>query len=123
MKITTFDPIILSPKADEAIKVFEELGFEKTHAPVTDTGKSMVQSVRMKDGNGFHIDISYADTIPQDKIYIRMNVDDFDEAYDILKKHGFTNKRGDDTLDTNHAKEATMVSPSGFTIALIKHVQ
>jgi predicted RNA binding protein YcfA (HicA-like mRNA interferase family) len=31
MKITTFDPIIVSPKADDVIKVFEELGFEKTH--------------------------------------------------------------------------------------------
>ena len=29
MKITTFDPIIVSPKADELISVFEALGFEK----------------------------------------------------------------------------------------------
>lgn len=77
----------------------------------------------MKDENGFHIDISDVKTVERDTQYIRMNVDDFDAAYAILKEHGFTNKRGDDTLDTNHAKEATMISPSGYTIALIQHIK
>ena len=31
MQITTFNPMILSPKADEVIKLFEDLGFEKRH--------------------------------------------------------------------------------------------
>ncbi len=123
MKITTFDPLIITSKFNDTVNVFEGLGFQKTHAPVTDTGSAEIQSYRMKDENGYHVDISdVADTQP-DKQYIRMNVDDFDAAYAILKEHGFTNKRGDDTLDTNHAKEATMVSPSGYTIALIQHIK
>lgn len=31
MKITTFDPLIVSAEAEAAIKLFEELGFEKSH--------------------------------------------------------------------------------------------
>lgn len=123
MKITTFDPLIVSPKAGDAIKVFEALGFEKTHAPVTQTETGENHTVRMKDVNGFHVDVSQVDSFPQDVIYIRMNVDDFEEAYAILTAHGFTNTRGDETLDTKSAKEATMVSQSGFRIALVKHIK
>ena len=123
MKITTFDPMIISPKAEDAIKVFEALGFKKTHSPVTETEAGDVQCVRMKDENGFHIDVADLTTIPKDMTYIRMNVDNFAEAYDILKAHGFTNTRGDGTIDTKSAKAATMVSPSGFTISLIEHMK
>ena len=55
--------------------------------------------------------------------YIRMNVDNFAEAYDILTAHGFKNTRGDGTIDTKSSKAATMVSPSGFTISLIEHIK
>lgn len=123
MKITTFDPLIVSSEAADAIKVFESLGFEKTHAPVAETEAGENHSVRMKDANGFHVDISQVDSFPQDVTYIRMNVDDFKEAYDTLIAHGFKNTRGDGTLDTKSAKEATMVSPSGFRIALVKHIK
>ena len=39
MKITGFNPLVITPKFDDAVKVFEDLGFEKKHAPVTETGK------------------------------------------------------------------------------------
>lgn len=123
MKITTFDPIIITSRFDHAVSVFEDLGFEKIHAPVTETTTQDVQSYRMKDENGFHVDVAGVETLEKDREYIRMNVDDFDAAYNILKEHGFKNKNGDDTLETNHAKEATMVSPSGFTIALVQHIK
>ena len=123
MKITTFDPLIVTPKAADAVKVFEDLGFVKTHAPVTETETGENLTVRMKDSNGFHVDVSQVDSFPQDVTMIRMNVDDFEEAYNILTAHVFKNTRGDDTLDTKSAKEATMVSPSGFRIALIKHIK
>ena len=61
--------------------------------------------------------------IPSDFIIIRMNVDNFKEAYDILIKHGFRNTRGDNTVDTKSAKAAAMVSPSGFMIALVEHIK
>lgn len=121
MKITTFDPIILSPKADDVIKVFEALGFEKTHAPVTATETQDIPSVRMKNVDGFHVDVADLKEMPRDNTMIRMNVDNFEEAYKILTEHGFTNTRGDSTLETKSATVATMVSPSGFMIALVKH--
>ena len=33
MKITTFDPIILTNNFDQVVSLFEALGFEKKHAP------------------------------------------------------------------------------------------
>ena len=44
MKITTFDPIIVTKQFDEVVGLFEALGFEKKHAPVTDTGTWGVDS-------------------------------------------------------------------------------
>ena len=55
MKITTFNPMILSPKADEAIKLFEELGFEKKHAPVVETESN--KSALMTSPSGFAFDL------------------------------------------------------------------
>ena len=123
MKITTFDPLIVSPKAEEAIELFEALGFQKSHAPVTTTENGDIPSVRMEDANGFHVDVAQVDRVPQDVTMIRMNVDHFEEAYNILTAHGFTNNRGDRTLDTKSARATTMVSPSGFLIALVEHIR
>ena len=123
MKITGFNPLILSPKAEDAVKVLEELGFKKTHAPVTETETAEILTVRMKNEGGFHIDVSELKSIEKDMMFIRMNVDNFDEAYAILTARGFKNTRGDNTLNTKHAKSATMVSPSGFTIALVEHIK
>ena len=36
MKITTFNPLVVSDKADEIVALFEELGFELRHAPMVD---------------------------------------------------------------------------------------
>ncbi len=122
MKITTFDPLIVTDHANDIIKLFENLGFEKTHNPITNIEIGAVSDTRMKDSNGFHVDVADM-KVPQDVIIIRMNVDNFEEAYDILKSHGFTNTRGDNTVDTKSAKAATMVSPSGLHIALVKHIK
>lgn len=123
MKITTFAPLILSPKSGDVVKLFEELGFEITHDPVTKVEIGEVQTTRMKNESGFHIDVANIGNIPNDRMLIRMNVDNFEEAYDIFIKHGFKNTRGDNTLDTKSAIEATMVSPSGFSVALVKHIK
>ena len=123
MKITTFNPMILSPKADEAIKLFEELGFEKKHAPVVETGKGQVRSIRMKNADGFHIDIADVKSMPPDMTIIRMNVDDFDEAYDMLEKKGFTHPGGKRAVETESNKSALMTSPSGFAFDLCQHIK
>ena len=123
MEITTFNPLIVSDKANEIVALFEELGFELRHAPTVGEETAADQDFRLKDANGFSVDVAQYTGIPQDTSMIRMNVRDFDEVYEILIKHGFKNTRGDDTINTATSKAATMVAPSGMTIALVEHLR
>lgn len=43
----------------------------------------------MKDANGFHIDVAGIPDLHRDLTLIRMNVDDFEEAYAYLLSKGF----------------------------------
>ena len=123
MKITTFNPQIITKDAATIAKLFEELGFEKRHNP-KGIGELDVTGIRMKDANGFYLDISQPDIqIPQDLMAIRMNVDNFGEAYELLTTHGFKNFYGDQTVDTKSSESAIMISPSGFVINLIQHIK
>ena len=125
MKITTFNPFIDAQHADELIKLFEELGFERRHTKqgieIADREDTVF---RMKDAGGFYLDILQSKTgVSGDTVGIRMNVDDFDEAYSVLLKHGFRNIYGEETVHTSSSKAAMMVSPSGFRICIIQHVK
>ena len=123
MKITTFNPQLVTNDAEAVKGFFEELGFVKKHNP-TGIGELDVTAIRMKDENGFCLDISQPDIkLPKDMIAIRVNVDDFDEAYDILISHGFKNFYGKDTVATSSSKSAMMLSPSGFAINLVQHIK
>lgn len=123
MKITTFNPQIITKDMEPVIKLFEELGFEKAHKK-EGIGEHDVTGIQMRDPNGFKLDISQADFLPVDSVVsIRMNVDDFDEAYNMLIERGFKNFYGDKTADTPSSKSAVMISPSGFTINLVKHIK
>ena len=123
MQITTFNPMILSPKADEVIKLFEELGFERRHQ-VDNVDDKDISSVRMKDPNGFYVDVARVESMPQDMTTMRMNVRDFDEAYNFLKEHGFKNSRGDEhVVESQSAKSCLMISPTGFSIQLTQHIR
>lgn len=123
MEITTFNPMILSKNADEIIKLFEELGFERRHK-VDNIDDKDISSVRMKDANGFHVDIARVESMPQDMTTMRMNVRDFDETYEFLKAHGFKNARGEDhAVESSFAKSCLMISPSGFSIQLTQHIR
>ena len=81
MKITSFNPLIVSKQAEEIVALFEELGFKKRHAPTMDDQTAADQDFRMKDDNGFALDVAQHPLVPQDLTFIRMNVRDFDEAY------------------------------------------
>ena len=84
MKITTFNPQIITKNAEPIIQLFEDLGFEKRHNQ-KGIGELDVTGVRMKDANGFYVDISQAEALPVECLTaIRMNVDDFDEAYRLM---------------------------------------
>ena len=57
MKISSICPLIVSPKADELIKIFEELGFEAAHVKSDIEGGQNINT-DMKDANGNRIDIT-----------------------------------------------------------------
>ena len=123
MQITTFNPFISTSHADETITIFEELGFERRHTKegieIADRDDTII---RMKGANGFYLDVlKPEEDLPRDMVGIRMNVDDFDEAYQILAERGFRNAYGEETVNTRTSKAAMMVSPSGFSICIIKH--
>lgn len=121
MKITTFNPQIITTDAEAVAKLFEVLGFERRHHP-KGIGELDVTGIRMKDANGFYLDISQPNMqMPQDLTAIRMNVDNFDEAYALLTAHGFRNFYGDQTVGTKSSESVIMISPSGFVINLIQH--
>ena len=121
MKITAFNPLIVSPKAAEVIALMEALGFERAH---TKTGiEENITSVDLKHPGGFRVDVAQVDQFPQDLTAIRMNVRDFDEAYEFLTAHGFVNAAGDKVTDTGSSKATLMVSPSGFGISLAQHIR
>ena len=123
MKITTFDPMIVSPKADDVIALFEQLGFEKTHAPVTSLETRDVKDVRMKHPEGYHVDVADVAELPQDMTMIRLNVDNFEEALEFFLNRGFVNSRGDKVAVTSSSKDTFLISPSGFGITLCEHLK
>lgn len=123
MKITTFNPLIVTRDAEAIIALFEALGFEKRHNIHANTGKTDFNSVRMKDANGFYVDVADVPTTQRDLTLIRMNVDNFEEAYEFLTARGFVNSRGDQTVDTKSNKSCMMVSPSGFAFDLCQHIR
>ena len=129
MKITTFNPMILTKKSEETISLFEALGFERHHHKSDETENEeqslAFSSVRMKDANGFYVDVCTADSdrIERDLTIIRMNVDDFDEAAELLKKNGFRESKIAPVNYTSSSKYAFFISPSGFIIDLIKHIK
>ena len=62
--ITSFRPMILTKKPEEAIGLFEALGFERRHNKkdevVVGEQGLYFSSVVMKDANGFHVDVRYS---------------------------------------------------------------
>ncbi|MCR4645653.1 MAG: hypothetical protein K5695_09635 [Oscillospiraceae bacterium] len=122
MKITSFNPLIVTKDAENVIKLFEALGFERRHSLDANTGTTDFTSVRMKNPEGFYVDVANV-PVPQDMTLIRINVDDFEEAYNFLLERGFTNPRGGHTVDTKTNKSAMMKSPSGFAFDLCQHIK
>lgn len=122
MKITSFNPLIVTKDAESAIAVFEALGFEARHAK---EGISInnVTDVRMKDANGFHVDITQGHG---EWTMIRMNVDNLEEAIEFLEARGFHKARhaaANDTIDTGSSKINIMVSPTGYIFSVSQHIK
>ena len=123
MKVTGFSPLIVTDAADaeNIIKLFEDLGFEQRHKHIQLDGRD-INDVTMKDAEGHYIDIASVPVKPLDSTIIRMNVDNFDEAYDLLISRGFV-CGSNSIIETPSSKSALMVSPTGFSITIVKHIK
>ncbi len=125
MKITSFNPLIVTNNSEAIIALFEDLGFERRHTKTGINGKD-ITDVRMRyegeDGKVFHVDVTQTQ-VPQDITTIRMNIDDFDEAYNLLESKGFKNAQGDKITETGSSKSTMMVAPSGYSISISKHIK
>ncbi|MBQ7488004.1 MAG: hypothetical protein IJT77_10980 [Clostridia bacterium] len=122
MKITTFDPIICTKDAASAIALFEALGFERSHRNDNVPDRESVISVRMKNENGYHVDVVQSDKLERDLMTIRINVDNFDEAYEFFTAHGFT-PNSEKPSAASYAQFIGMTAPSGFQISLAQHIR
>ena len=122
MKITTFNPAIITKEAESTMKIFEELGFEQTHNKAENNDVEF-SAHRMKDANGFHVDVVEVPVIPQTYTCIRINVDNYDEAYEFFISRGFREARGFAPSTTKSSKYAYLVSPSGFIIDICEHIK
>ena len=122
MKITTFNPAIITKEAAPIIKLFEELGFEQTHNKAENDDVEF-SAHRMKDASGFHVDVVEVPVIPQTYTAIRINVDNYEEAYEFFMSKGFRQARGFAPSTTASSKYAYLVSPSGYIIDLCQHVK
>lgn len=122
MKITSFNPLIVTKDAESVIALFEALGFERRHTK-EDIGLNDVTDVRMKDANGFHVDIAEGSG---EWTMIRMNVDDLEEAIAFLEARGFHRARHEaahETVDTGTSRFNIVVSASGFIFAVSQHTK
>ena len=122
MKITSFNPLIVTKDSESAIALFEELGFVRRHTK-EGIGENNVTDVRLKDANGFHVDVTQGDG---EWTMIRMNVDNLEEAVAFLEARGFHKARhavANKTIDTGSSKINIMVSPSGFIFSVSQHIK
>lgn len=122
MKITSFNPLIVSADPENTVKLFEALGFVRRHKKAELDGREDTTSIRMKDENGFYVDIVAAPGVERDMMTIRMNVDDFDEAKKLLESRGFTASSQGNATDSS-SKSIGMYSPSGFSFSLVEHIK
>ena len=126
MKITGFNPMILT-KAEDAealIKTFEALGFARRHNKVNEMDMAF-NEVRMKDENGFYIDVvsGKLGLLEHDLNVTRINVDDSDEAAEMLKSKGFRESKIISEFRTETSKYAFYVAPGGLIINLVQHIK
>ena len=122
MKITTFDPLIITKESESVIALFEALGFERRHRNDDIPDREGIVGVRMKDENDNHVDVVQVDNLDRDQMTIRINVDDFDEAFGLLKSYGLT-PNTDKPVEMESSKSIGMTAPSGFRISLAHHIK
>lgn len=116
MKITTFSPLVVTNSIDKNVRLFESLGFEIEHKQ---NPEEHIYDFTMRDADGHQVDIAKAN-VEKDLTLIRMNVDDFDAAFEMLQEQGFVMKGGH-IVETASSRSAMVVSPTGFAFDLCQH--
>ena len=120
MKITSFNPLIVTKNPEPVIRLFEALGFERRHQKKGISDRD-ITGARLKNADGFYVDVATGE-FPQDRMLIRMNVDDMEEAVEMLTAHGFKRvQEFDDTVDTPTSRFNIMISTSGLTFNVVQH--
>ena len=122
MKITSFNPLIVTKNSENTVKLFEQMGFEIRHTKeqISINGST---DYRMKNENGFHLDVTQG---TGEWMMIRMNVDDLEETIAFLEAHGFHKARHEvakDTIDTGTSRLNIMVSETGLILAVSEHTK
>lgn len=122
MKITSFNPLIVTKDAASAVALFEALGFEKRHIK-EGISEANATDIRMKNADGFHVDVLQG---TGEWTMIRINVDDLEETIAFLEARGFHKARHENankTIDTGSSRFNIMVSPSGTIFAVSQHIK
>ena len=122
MKITTFNPAIIAKDAEPIVKLFEDLGFQQTHNKAENVDVEF-SAHRMKNEEGFHVDVVEVHVIQQTYSAIRINVDNFEEAYAFFMSKGFREAKGFAPSTTASSKYAYLVAPTGFIIDVCEHIK
>ena len=122
MKITTFNPSIITNDPEPIIQLFQDLGFVQTHNKAENVDVEF-SAHRMKNEGGFHVDVVEVPVIPKTYSAIRINVDNFEEAFEFFKSKGFREAKGFAPSTTKSSKYAYMVSPTGFIIDVCQHIK
>ena len=130
MKITGFNPQIITKDPDAVIATLEALGFERTHSKSGDDAFafSSVRMKRIKDGSdteAFRIDVISApsNALERDLTCIRINVDDFDAACELMRSKGAVEAPGFGTNVTSSSKYTYFTTPSGTFIDICQHIK
>ncbi|MBR6874273.1 MAG: hypothetical protein IKN17_12285 [Ruminococcus sp.] len=122
MKITTFNPSIITNDAEPVIQLFKELGFEQTHNKAENNDVEF-SAHRMKNEGGFHVDVVEVPAVKQTYTAIRINVDNYEEAIEFFMSKGFREARGFAPSTTKSSKYAYLVSPTGVIYDICQHIK
>ena len=122
MKITTFNPSIIVKDAESTIELFKDLGFHQTHNKAENVDVEF-SAHRMKNEGGFHVDVVEVPVIPQTYMAIRINVDNFEEAYEFFISRGFRESKNFKPSTTASSKYAYLISPTGFIVDVCEHIK
>jgi hypothetical protein len=119
--------VVVVPTEEEAkslVRLFEELGFESRHSQLfrIKDGMEAVQYI-MKDANNNEINIMNSPIVSEDVVRVRINVDNFTEAYDFLTDHGYINTMDGLVYYSGSSLTAPMVSRSGLGFSLVQHIK